>query len=326
MSLAADHIGTAGWGRSLRTFLRGALILSPREAQFAVRGFEAGDPVKRLGLERIGGHFIGGYNAAVCARNPRDIRLYVDAVAAPDQGFAAEGAAMGTAIVDALSFRPRLLSSCVGEFSHDLTYLVHVGAGWAMARVPWRRKRILSALDPLYVWLAYDGLGFHDTYFSHRSVLEGWRRVRAGYAARAYDQGVGRAIWFFAGGSVSGALACIRSLPASRHPDLWAGLGLAMGYTGLADDQDVTDALENAGSNVSHFAQGVAFACEARSLAGAIPEGTQRVASLVWNEAAQNVAMRVRDLRLGLPNPRTNPQSYELWRSAIATMDTERRR
>ena len=44
-------------------------------------------------------------------------------------------------------------------------YMVHVGAGWALAQLRLRVDRALAHLDPLLGWLAVDGYGFHQGYF-----------------------------------------------------------------------------------------------------------------------------------------------------------------
>jgi hypothetical protein len=62
---------------------------------------------------------------------------------------------MGTAIADALPFHRSRLSEDVRAFERDFTYLVDVRAGWALARLPWRRRQILAPLDPIHRRLAF---------------------------------------------------------------------------------------------------------------------------------------------------------------------------
>jgi hypothetical protein len=54
--------------------------------------------------------------------------------------------------------------------------MAHVGIGWAIARLPWLRRRIeqpLNRLDSLLRWLAVDGYGFHEGYFYWPDYVEG---------------------------------------------------------------------------------------------------------------------------------------------------------
>src|SRR5580704_1464041 len=187
--------------------------LRSSEASFVVRGFYPSRPAKREHLEMIGRTFIRGYNAALEAQSASDPRQFVDTVGAELRGFAAEGASMGVAIRSSLSLSQTWLESAIGSFESDFDYLAHVGIGWAMARVPWRARKYRSLLDPIHHWLTDDGRGFHDTYFNHKKVLAGWRRKLTGYSAGPYDQGVGRALWFVAGGEVADAAVLIAALP-----------------------------------------------------------------------------------------------------------------
>ena len=76
-----------------------------------------------------------------------------------------------------------------------------LGAGWAYARLPWLRFRPDHAarhFDPLMQWLALDGFGFHEGYFSWARAGESQvipPGIR-GYARRAFDHGLGRSLWF----------------------------------------------------------------------------------------------------------------------------------
>jgi len=318
MSVAADIACSSTKMDLLTRPVRRLLRLSPDEALFETRGFPRSNSSGQLALEAIGRVFIGGFNASLTASDVGAILQYVRNTPIVERGFAAEGAAMGAAVVDALPFSRPMLAAIIAKLNSEYTYLAHVGAGWALARVPWRRKRILSALDPIHRWLAIDGLGFHDTYFYHRHVFTGWRREQSGYAAHAYDQGVGRALWFVSCGSILDAAYLISKLAIIRQDDLWSGLGLAMAYAGPVDNDDVVCALESAGENAASFAQGVAFACEARALARYIPDHTEMAARGVWNKHACEVTRFVREARDCLPKAETDPPRYQAWRESVA--------
>jgi hypothetical protein len=322
MSSIRDLVGAAapGWSRAMSAPIRRLLLLSRDEASCLRRGFVASDPVKQGTIQGIGETFIVGYNAALQADAARDVFALISAMPPDRRGFAAEGAAMGFAVADALPFRGSRLPDYLAAADARFAYLVHVGAGWAMARLPWRRARIWAQLDPLLCWLAYDGMGFHDAYFTFSRVKSGWRRAPTGYRARAYDQGIGRALWFVAVGEIEAALRLLSEFPSRRQPDLWSGLGLAMAYAGAADAREVTTASDIAGPHRAHFAQGVAFACEAHALGRNLPSHADACASVLTGRDAATLAAMVRQARPGAaPADHDATPAYENWRRDVAT-------
>jgi hypothetical protein len=298
--------------------VRRLLRLSSEQASFQTRGFAAGEASRQSALEEIGRTFIGGYNVALSTTRLSSVVDYVGGTAAGNRGFAVEGAAMGAAVVDALEIRGRFLAALLEALGRNFTYLIHVGAGWSLAYVPWRRRQIAGSLDPIHGWLAFDGLGFHDTYFHHTRILAGWRRSRSGYAVRAYDQGIGRALWFITGGDGTAAAGLISGFPAPRQSDLWSGLGLAMAYAGPIGAEEIESVWQSAWPHKSSFAQGVAFACEARVRASCVPPHTELVARVVCNADAHWLAQLTSDTKAGLPGSDGDLPRYELWRQALA--------
>jgi enediyne biosynthesis protein E3 len=308
---------TGIWSGVLRQW-RSLFALNPVVASHEVRGFYVGEGATRAQLERIGEVFIAGFNRALRADDPAEIRSGVDAADPDLRGFAAEGAAMGCAIADAVMLGGNRLRAWVDGTAGEFGYLTHVGAGWALARVPWRRRAILGCLDPVHRWLAFDGLGFHDAYFHASRIGSGWRRLRTGYAARTYDQGVGRAIWFIAGGSAERAIAVISRLDPARQSDLWAGLGLALGYAGGADRRALHHVARAAGALLPALAQGAAFAAEARARARHVPACSRAAVRILSGLDAEEAAQLVRGVRASLPPAETEgTPRYELWRIGV---------
>ena len=68
--------------------------------------------------------------------------------------------------------------------------MIHVGVGWAWARLPVNLARGKARFDPVLRWLALDGYGFHEAFFKWPRYLAGANHPRrlTGYDARAFDQ------------------------------------------------------------------------------------------------------------------------------------------
>ncbi|MCR9122575.1 MAG: DUF1702 family protein [Phyllobacteriaceae bacterium] len=317
------------WRGSLSVRLAG---LSDDEASFSKRGFAVSDPQRRDRLEGVGRAFIAGYNLALVRANlPASVPLQpltaeLETIAPALRGFAHEGAAMGLGISDALPWaRNGNLARFLGTAGDRHAYLIHVGAGWAMARLPWRRRAILRVLDPLLAPLAIDGWGFHDIYFSPARLGAGARGGGRDHR-RAFDQGAGRALWFVAGGDIDRALALITAQRPDRRCDLLSGLALAMTYTALAEPGDVAKLAGHADQTMpdgrAAVAQGAAFALEARALAGLrLPQG-DAICSALCDRAPDAVLGIVRAHRPATSDvvaieAETGTAAYEVWRQRV---------
>jgi len=289
------------------------------EATIARRGFRPCAPEARARLEGIGQTFLLGYHAALEDADPWAIARRVEQVEAERRGFAFEGAAMGMTLLDLLlpGGRGRLRALLDGPGAPH-TYMVHVGSGWALARLRRPVAPLLRRLDPLLGWLALDGFGFHEGYFAAAQYLGGqpWPARLSGYGCRVFDQGFGRSLWFSQGASSAAVAAAIAGFPASRHPDLWSGVGLAAAYAGGADWDGLHALRAAAGPLRAQLAQGAAFAAEARRRAGN-PAAHTDLACQVFCGVPADFAADVTQRALADLVPRGAEPAYEDWRRRI---------
>jgi hypothetical protein len=311
--------------RIFQTARQRFLTPNPRQATFAVRGFQAPSAANRERLEKIGHTFLAGFADAARSGSAAAVDRDLSRVETEYQGFAYEGAAMALTVLDALGPRAGHRVAELLDVGARHIYMIHVGMGWALARIPvplWRR--VLPA-DPLLRWLALDGFGFHQAYFHTARYVGGQQRIRlrwpgdtpGGYAPHALDQGIGRALWFVEGGDPARVAATIRGFAASRHADLFSGAGLAATYAGGADAEGLCVLREAAGEHRPHLAQGAAFAAQARVRAGLVTGHTE-IATEVLCGTGVTAAAAVTDRALkGLPAHGSRP-AFAVWRDRIA--------
>src|SRR5215207_2584252 len=293
--------------------------ISPEEAGFARRGFGDCAPDARRRLETIGGVFLRGYQAALEEVDGERLARRLNRTEAEYRGFAYEGAAMGLSLLDRLTpWNGVRWHAFAGGVGAQHIYMVHVGLGWAFARL--RRKIVphLRRLDSLLCWLAVDGYGFHEGYFHARRYAEGRAASRAvrGYARNAFDQGLGRSLWFSGGADVNKIASSVARFAPERRGDLWSGVGLACAYAGGADRARTETLRELAGRYRAHLAQGAAFAAKTRQRAGNPTPHTELacrvICGLSADAAAEVTDLHLTDLRDEGPTP-----AYERWRQRI---------
>jgi hypothetical protein len=297
---------------------------------FAERGFPVTHTDATARLEAVPQAVVCGFEWAVEGASLWEIERRLALVEPEQRGFAYEGATMGYTILDAMPGggrdRTRALLEGPGRPHIFLTY---IGIGFAMARLPrplW--KNVLPELTgvahhPVMSWLAVDGYGFDRAYFdTDKWIGEQAEPVpypwagRPEYFARAFDQGVGRALWFIHGGNPDAVAAAVGRFAEHRRADLWSGVGLAATFAGGADQHGLGRLRQEAGEYFDELALGVVFAVKARTYAGHIPTHTHLAAGVLTDltvQGAQNLADSTEQA-----DGDDGPQPpYELWRERI---------
>ena len=269
-------------------------------------------------LDRVVEAFQTGFLAACRAADVAAIPEHLSSVDGCRRGFAYEGAAMALGLLDALSPWSKRRLSRLFALAGGYTYLMHVGAGWALARVGRLEGARFHQLDPLLKWLALDGVGFHDGFMRPGThAPTGPRPGMSAYAARVFDQGVGRSLWFTAHAQSNAIIERIAAADVQRRPDLWSGVGLACAYAGGITVPEIR-LLQNAcGPLHAHLAQGVAFAAEAhmRGL-GRVPPHTELACEAICGMRAAQAAAVARICASQLTSSAAEP-AYETWRTRV---------
>jgi len=311
-----------GW-RALR---RRVLTPDVSETSLAKRGFHRKTAAAQELLETVGSVFLTGYGNAVEARSTGDAAQKLDDVPTRFRGFAYEGAAMGYGMLDGLFGGRGRTDQFLAGPGKTHNYMVYVGVGWAMARLPRFRWPSAEPMDPLLRWLALDGYGFHQAYFrTQMYVREHYRNPRfpwpggvsGSYANQAIDQGIGRALWFVCGTDVDLTAKAIGSFEPARRADLYSGAGLAATYAGGADAGELRRLLDHAGAHRGDLAQGSAFAAEARLRAGLVVPHTEVAVDVLCGTDVAHAARITQDVRPAEAVDREVP-AYETWRRRIA--------
>ncbi len=267
-------------------------------------------------LERIVSAFFDGYGAALDACDPAALGAPLDRVELPLRGFAFEGAAMALTMLDlTIPFGTSRLAAFTAGPAAPHLYMSYVGAGWAAARLHRSPERLRASLDPLLGWLAIDGYGFHEGYF-HFAARRGSDAPLRGYGARAFDQGLGRSLWFVDVADVDRIAATVQSFAPARRSDLWSGVALAAAYAGGVPLDRLHRLAVHAAGYEWELAQGAAFAAEARDRARNTVPLTDMACRVFAGVAAGDAARVVRDSSRDT-RPLSDPDAYQQWRERI---------
>jgi enediyne biosynthesis protein E3 len=168
-------------------------------------------------------------------------------------------------------------------------------------------------------WLAMDGYGFHEGYFHPRRTIDAGTRPRrvSGYGQRAFDQGLGRSLWFVYGADVERIAHTIAGLTPERHGDLWSGVGLAAAYAGGVSAAELEALRRLAGACLPAVAQGAAFAAKARQRAGNPAQYAELGCNILCGESLQEAAHATDAALEGLGDDKEDEPAYERWRQRV---------
>ncbi|MEZ0075137.1 hypothetical protein ABH927_004507 [Planotetraspora sp. GP83] len=312
----------------LRSLRRRIITPDVSETRLAKRGFHVKNPESRDLLETVGEMFLTGYAYAAESRTPAEAEERLEELPRRFRGFAYEGAGMAFGILDAtpLAMGPKVAGFLARPGGDAQIYMIYVGVGWAMARLPRFLWSKIHAPDPMLRWLALDGYGFHQAYFRTDQYVHGqFQEARfpwpldapAGYANRVIDQGIGRAMWFVGGTDADVVATMIEKFPEYRRADLYAGAGLAATYACGADEAELLAFQERAGAYRPQLAQGSAFAAEARVRPDLVVPATETATRVLCGTTPWQAARISNESRPDRPTQGDVP-AYEVWRRRIA--------
>jgi hypothetical protein len=245
-----------------------------REATCAARGFRVTAAAAKARIETIGRAFVCGYDAALACVGSEELSCSLGTIDHELRGFAFEGAGMALMVLDLVDpRRSKRWKDFVDGPGNSHIYMVHIGGGWAFARLPGGRallERFLARCDERFMWLVVDGYGFHHGFFEPARAVDRRERptFRSAYAARAFDQGLGRSLWFVEGADVDRVVARVQMFEPARRADLLSGVGVAAAYAGGIEEEQLSRLAANVGAQLPDLQLGVAFAATARWQAG----------------------------------------------------------
>ncbi|WP_338247646.1 DUF1702 family protein [Dictyobacter halimunensis] len=249
----------------------------------------------------------------------------LDAVEVELRGIAYEGVGMGLMLLDSLGPWKKRFQAFVHGPGASYICLLYIGAGLVMPRIPQPPERILAHMDPFFRWMAMDGYGFYEGFFSGPRTVEQQfvpERV-SGYARHAFDHGLGRSLWFSTGANVERITTAIAAFPADRQADLWGGVGLACAYAaGVVDRKAIEDLRQAADTYRPQLAVGAAIAAKFRQQAHSSAPHTELACQVLWGRRGEEVAALTDIAREDLPAVRAEP-AYEIWRQYIAAQFIE---
>lgn len=233
------------------------------------------------------------------------------------RSIAYEGASMTIALMDLEQKNTLNVWYTFNDRAAKHTAQTHAGLGWALAQQNRSALPFLESLAPLLRFRVIDGCGYYDGIFRQRQSIKGQKIPEElnKTMLQAYDQGIGRSLWYACKGDLKKLEELISLFPTDRHAALWIGIGVASAYVGGCDENLLNALFSASQKHQAQLATGAILAARARVQAKAITTDVE-LACRVWcRTSAQNALLLTIEAEPDLSANATD--AYFLWLTQI---------
>jgi hypothetical protein len=267
-------------------------------------------------LRRVANVFADGF-ALASAGDCGQTKTELETISREERGVGYEGAAASKAVSDLTRLTDLHEATNLLHDSKSYSFLMYLGIGEAMAQLKLPPQLCNSIANEPWSAQVMEGYGFFDGYFNWFESL-----VRQKYPeglppnlADAYDQGLGRAIYFVTNCNPAQIRDYISYYPQARRKELWSGAGVPTAYVGGPSDRELKKLLDYAGTYRAEFMQGVILGASAREKQSFIPNHTEAACNIICGSRAPIAVQFSNDLEL-LISQRENYTMYS-WQELV---------
>lgn len=281
---------------------------------------------RRAFVDQISSTFLDGYDAALHTDLER-LTGQLESLSFTEKAVATEGAYTALATID-LSKQNNLEQ--VNRFSQssdikDATRFL--GIGYALSHLNIDPSVSEQHMSEFWGWQTMEAYGFHEGYFKWPLTIEKLTLPAniSGLAARAFDQGVGRAIWILCVAEPSLISQMIDRFPPQRRHDLWSGVGMMTGFWGLVDERDLKILLRKSKKDYAALQQGVAFSTWIRHENKEPKDFTDGACRLICKTESHNMGAQVQGIMAELLASGAIPNGvmFAQWKDTVAQIFTK---
>ena|GEM_PF-3412374 len=280
---------------------------------------------RRQFVDNISSIFLDGYDAAMHTDVERLVKQ-LESLSYTERSIAGEGALTALASADLRKQNDLAQVNRFSEIAGIQESVKFQGIGSALSHLRISADVSEQHMSEFWGWQTVEAFGFHEAYFKWPVTIERQHVPDniSGLAARAFDQGVGRAIWFISVAEPNLISTMIDRFAPKRRPDIWSGVGLITGFWGMADERDLKALLRRSRTNYPSLQQGVAFGSWIRYTTKDpkdFAEGASRIickADGIWlGEQVQGIMTEL--LSSGMP---PNGYMFSKWKESVAEIFT----
>ncbi len=171
---------------------------------------------------------------------------------------------------------------------------IYIGMGWAVGQEKRSSLPFLPELNKNMQFRIWDGCGYFDGIFRQRQTIKGQNRLEYIQPKdyQAYDEGLGRSLWYTCKGDEKKAKEMITEFSSERHSDLWRGVSIACCFVGGFDEETLRNLIRSAGIHAAQLGIGAAMVAKSRTEADCITDEID-LANRIFNGLSAEEAMKI---------------------------------
>ena len=210
-----------------------------------------------------------------------------------------EGASMGVAIKsieDTNSLKK--WSDFYHYYGMKHSSQIHVGLGWAFSELDLVFSDFELIIEPLLQYRVIDGYGYYEGVFKKRKSIRMQESPQHfnQLNLKAYNQGLGRSLWYTAQGKVAKLIQLISRFPENRRHDLWRGIGIAVAYVGGIEISVLQKLVNESNRYLSSFKCGVSLLVQSRHKAETIVNDTNIICDFLFGLSCATINDQLIDI------------------------------
>ncbi|MFT4526334.1 MAG: hypothetical protein ACI9FU_001407 [Granulosicoccus sp.] len=187
---------------------------------------------------------------------------------------------------------------------------IMIGLGWAIGEKDLSPDSILEGLDSMTQGRAMDGFGYYMGLFRRRISIR-TQQIPKGISddlQLAFDQGIGRSLWYISKGDLEMLERMMDSFPVYRQKHMWRGIGVACPVVGGCNAKHLGDLRQLSGEFKNQLETGCAMAAKSSVVSG-VDNRVLDDASELWLNRSKKEAARLTDI---------DSESYSGWVETIS--------
>jgi hypothetical protein len=233
-------------------------------------------------------------------------------------GFAVEGAVLAIGASCKLDEDWQRLSDFVAGCSEHQINAVS-GCGGAFAHAGLSLSSIPADVSPFWRWLLVDAYSFHQAFFNAHRVIVNREipEMRFDWERRAYNQGIGRAIWYATSGRPEAIKELINQFAPWQRGDMWYGVGLQAGYCG-GIEKEFHQLRRYANKQLDGLTAGVVMAVMSRAGCGYYPDHTRHATEVILQAPTEKVVELFQQTLQQLHDQKDKPDMFLSVRNGLA--------